>query len=225
MAIMKQHTKKKWSVIDMQVLRTMYPVCRTCDVASALGRRISCVQKMAQMNGISKTPDTLARIRAAAVPSAASVATQFKPKHGRSGNKAGPYRIWQCMKQRCNYAGHKSYGDYGGRGIKVCAAWDESFEAFLRDMGECPHGHTLGRRDNEGDYEPSNCRWETRSQQARNRRSTFMLSAFGETKCATDWCEKFGIALDTLSWRIRKIGMCPELALTTPVNKNRSLRS
>ena len=87
------------------------------------------------------------------------------------GNKTHPlYPTWQAMRDRCNNKNHKSYASYGGRGVKVCREWEVSFQAFLRDMGERPDGMTLDRRNNDGNYEPSNCRWATPITQARNRR-------------------------------------------------------
>lgn len=74
------------------------------------------------------------------------------------------------MMVRCHYSSHKAYKDYGGRGIKVTRKWLGDFEQFLRDMGHRPHGHTLDRKNVNRGYSPSNCRWATPSQQARNRR-------------------------------------------------------
>jgi hypothetical protein len=91
--------------------------------------------------------------------------------HARKASWSGTYGSWRAMIGRCTYQSNAGYENYGGRGIAVCDRWRESFEAFLTDMGERPGPHyELDRVDSDGDYEPGNVRWATRSENQRNKR-------------------------------------------------------
>ena len=102
-------------------------------------------------------------------------ARQKARTHGMKNSRE--YHSWQSMKQRCLNTSVRSYADYGGRGIIICDRWLNSFENFYADMGKRPEGHTLDRINNEGNYEPSNCRWATPSEQSLNQRKRTISNA------------------------------------------------
>jgi hypothetical protein len=130
-----------------------------------------------------------------------------KPTHGQSNTRL--YYIWRGMKARCKYM-QPRYHRYSGRGISVCDEWQRSFVAFL-DWA-IANGYRddllLDRRDNDGNYEPRNCRWATPKQQARNRGNNRILLAFGEKKSVTEWLEdhRCGLTRKALVNRLIRIG-------------------
>jgi hypothetical protein len=102
-------------------------------------------------------------------------------RHGQSRHAqvTAEYMTWSTMRKRCNNPNCKKYEIYGGRGIKVCERWD-LFENFMEDMGPRPSPkHSINRIDNDGNYEPSNCHWATRKEQAENRRSNVVVKYAG----------------------------------------------
>lgn len=115
------------------------------------------------------------------------------------------YGIWLRMRQRCTNPADTSYARYGGRGIRVCRSWDESFDEFYRDMGSRPSPeHSLERVNNDGDYAPDNCCWILLGEQARNKRSTRILRCGDIIGSAVAWSEVFGVSSSTLCYRISR---------------------
>ena len=127
------------------------------------------------------------------------------------------HRVWRNMIRRCTNQKAAAYADYGGRGITVCDRWLASFENFLADMGRKPSPDLeIERIDNDGGYDPGNCRWATRKENSRNRRSNRMITLDGQTKALAAWCEESGLPRDTVRKRL-EAGWEPQLALSTPV--------
>lgn len=122
-------------------------------------------------------------------------------KLGRRGRQL--YNIWSAMISRCHDPKNKSYERYGGRGISVHPRWLHSFESFLADMGFAPQGMSLDRYpNNDGDYEPGNVRWATASQQARNKRTSLLLTHEGKTMCVADWADELGVKAGKIYQRV-----------------------
>lgn len=132
------------------------------------------------------------------------------------------YYAWGAMLRRCMNANSSQWPAYGGRGLRVCERWQQSFAAFLEDMGPRPKGHhgklakySIERTNNSLGYEPKNCRWATMREQCANRRSNRHITAWGITKTLSQWCDEAGLGLPCVRQRILK-GMTPEEALSKP---------
>lgn len=133
-------------------------------------------------------------------------------RHGMSGTTE--YRIWKSMVARCENPKRGCWHHYGGRGIKVCARWRASFDLFFADMGHRPSPrHTIDRINNDGDYEPGNCRWATQAEQLNNKRCNVLLTFNGETLTQSQWARRLGISHGTLSWRVKKHGVTRALSM------------
>lgn len=107
------------------------------------------------------------------------------------------YEVWVSMRDRCNNPTNRQYKDYGGRGITICRQWD-SYHQFASDMGSRPEGFTLDRIDNNGNYEPGNCRWASRKEQQRNQRVTRFVTIEGAAYKAADLADLSGLKTDTI---------------------------
>ena len=115
------------------------------------------------------------------------------------------YVIWRHVQRRCLDLRNPAYPDYGGRGITVCRQWVESLDCFAKDMGPRPSkAHSIDRIDNDGNYEPGNCRWATPKQQSGNRRSNVLITINGTTKLAQRWSEDSGVDPGVIITRFRK---------------------
>lgn len=142
--------------------------------------------------------------------------------HGVASRKGGKrrttYRVWQNMMDRCYTTDHEAYPRYGGRGIAVCQRWHE-VRNFIADMEPSySRGLTLERSDNDGGYSPANCRWATRSEQTRNRRTTVFLTYVGQTKSLGEWAELLGLPYRLVHQRLNA-GWTVERALSQRARK------
>lgn len=113
------------------------------------------------------------------------------------------YNSWSSMKKRCLNKTHKSYDDYGGRGIDICESWLNSFDNFISDMGfKKSKDLSLDRIDNNKGYYKENCRWATRKQQGRNQRTNVFIEFNGQKKTLAEWSEIYNIEYNKLRYRI-----------------------
>ncbi len=139
-------------------------------------------------------------------------------------NKRDPkeYSSWKSIKRRCFDTKFKSYKNYGGRGIKICERWENSFLNFITDMGMMPHPScSIDRIDNDGNYEPNNCRWATRIKQANNKSNNVFLEWNGEKKTVAEWSRSTNIPIVAIRERLKKWSI--EKTLSTPLKSNNKI--
>ena len=130
-------------------------------------------------------------------------------------------RIYHNMKTRCYNQNYDRYQYYGGKGVKICDEWLNSYDEF--ESWALSHGYTddmtIDRIDTNGDYSPLNCRWVSRKVQANNRTSNHMIELNGRVQTLIQWAEEYGLLPETVYTRINTLGWSPEKALTTPIDK------
>jgi hypothetical protein len=137
---------------------------------------------------------------------------------GKNSDDVPEYNVWMHMKKRCSgKSKNKRDQSYVKRGIKVCERWQKSFAAFYEDMGPRPSPkHSLDRINNDGNYEPENCRWATMKEQGNNTSKTVFLEYNGQKKPMQIWAEELGVNEHSLRDRIFRYGMSIEEAFTRP---------
>lgn len=145
-----------------------------------------------------------------------------KTTHGKRHTRI--YKTWTDMKSRCLNPNRPKYKRYGGRGITICEEWLNSFEAFY-DWAMA-NGYredlTIDRIDNDGNYEPSNCRWITLAEQAANKSTNHFITHEGMTFTIAEWARRINVRREVLKDRICRYGWSPERALTTPVRSHKT---
>jgi hypothetical protein len=176
---------------------------------AALAAYVRCdcgVEKVVRACGL-KSGDTMScgclQKELTAVAIAQRSVTHGQARTGRGG-RTSEYSIWVGMKNRCSSADIERYARYVGRGIAVCDRWRDSFEAFYEDMGPKPSAkHSIERVDNDGDYEPGNCRWATQAEQANNRGNSRLLRINERELTATQWAAVSGVPAHIVFVRLR----------------------
>lgn len=133
-------------------------------------------------------------------------------KHGLTNTKE--YHIWNNIKARCSNPNNLGYKNYGGRGIKICKEWEESFENFLKDMGNCPVGYSIERINNNKGYFKDNCKWASSKEQSLNRRSNNVITFNGEQKPLKQFCNELDKNYKKVFARITQLNWSIEDALT-----------
>lgn len=133
-----------------------------------------------------------------------AIQSKMKTIHGHRGKKpTRTYSAYQNMHTRCYNKNHKSFITHGARGIIVCDRW-HSFPNFLEDMRECPDGLEVERIDNDGNYEPGNCKWGTDEEQSNNKRNNVFIEFNGKEQTISQWARELGMDKTTIRKRLNK---------------------
>ena len=239
---MSKNTMQNAAIINGNSLKSLQIIGKRFGnllVKNYLGRRVKCKTKDGKISwvsvveavcdcGVYKKYDTWV-LTSGQVKSCGCVSNKVgaskRTKHGHAarGNTTTEYSIWLSMKNRCRLKNNIRYSNYGGRGIKVCDRWLNSFENFLQDMGHRPScSHSIDRINNDGDYEPNNCRWATSVQQGRNKSTNRILVYNGNEICLSELSILTGICDSTLSYRIKKWGI--EKAISCPLGESHKFK-
>lgn len=192
----------RWTVLSKAERRTQrYWICR-CDCGNT--------RKIAQNT-----------LRSGQSRSCGCLRTRLTHGHAVGHRTTPEYHAWIAMRQSCSNPSCTAYPRYGGRGVRVCERWQESFANFLADVGKRPSAdHVFSRRDKKGHFEPTNVHWILRSTRSRSRRNNRILEYNGQKRSVAEWAEMKGIHPRTVGSRLDR-GWTIEQALETPV-KSRS---
>jgi len=210
--------------IDKYIGKTYNYLLVIAEAESNCGRKVLCVCKCGNvgahslwgiLNGGTKSCGCYSREKAA-IKGKMQLTT-----HGLS--YTSEYQAWIRIKFRCYNEKYSGYMEYGGRGIRVCDRWLNSFENFYADMGKKPtSNHSIDRINVDGNYEPSNCRWATRKEQQRNKTNNVLFTYKGETKCIAEWSEITGLSFNLIQSRIN--GNWAEDIIFMPSNNDKRRR-
>lgn len=150
-----------------------------------------------------KTVVRRSRVKNGYTRSCGCLALENKPGFRHGGRRTPEYASWSSMRDRCLNTNSKDYPRWGGRGIAICERWND-FSNFLEDMGDRPVGMTLDRIESDGDYEPSNCRWATPREQARNRKDLTIVKTPQGTMPLVDYADILGISKGAAHLRLSR---------------------
>jgi hypothetical protein len=141
-----------------------------------------------------------------------TIERSFKHGSSRRGQKTRAYEVWCGITKRCSNQNGADWKNYGERGITICKEWAESFDQFLKDMGDPPPGYSIERIDVNGNYCKDNCTWATRKEQNNNTRRNTFITFNGRTQTLAQWSDELGISRSKIMSR-RKKGLPVEQVL------------